>query len=95
MKRETVHHLKTWPKFFKALDLGFKRYELRRDDRDFRVGDTLVLEEWDPKTKKYTYKYCYRSILYIMRDFPGLKKGYCLMSLGYFNEHEHLTRKYK
>ncbi len=86
MKRETVHHLKTWPKFFKKVYNNVKRYELRRDDRDFRVGDTLWLEEWNPKTKKYTGDYCVRTVLYIMRDFPGLKKGYCLMSIGAFNE---------
>ena len=41
--------LKTWPEDFHAIRMGQKRAEVRRcDDRRFRVGDEIVLEEWDP-----------------------------------------------
>lgn len=42
------HELKTWPEFFAASRRGIKRFELRRADRDFHVGDELLLREWDP-----------------------------------------------
>lgn len=43
-----VHPLKTWPEFFAAMWDGRKRFEVRRDDRSFAVGDCLHLVEWDP-----------------------------------------------
>lgn len=43
-----THELKTWPKFFEATMRGQKRFEMRRKDRDFQVGDHLLLKEWNP-----------------------------------------------
>lgn len=50
----TVHHLKTWPRYFYAVDRCQKRFELRLDDRGFKLGDILILCEWNPATEKYT-----------------------------------------
>ncbi len=41
------HELKTLAPFFWAAQRGEKTFEIRKHDRDFRVGDTLVLVEWD------------------------------------------------
>src|SRR3954470_11426726 len=40
------HELKCWPEFYKALVSGEKTFELRKNDRGFRVGDVLWLREW-------------------------------------------------
>lgn len=45
-----THDLKTWPAPFAAILSGAKRYEIRKDDRGFAVGDELVLREWQPST---------------------------------------------
>jgi len=42
------HHLKTWPSEFTATLFGNKSFELRKNDRDFKVGDYLFLEEFEP-----------------------------------------------
>lgn len=48
------HELKTDPEPFNALWLGLKRYEVRRNDRDYHEGDWLVLREYDPKTGTFS-----------------------------------------
>jgi hypothetical protein len=44
-----THELKTWPVPFAAMLEGRKMYELRPcEDREFAVGDELILREWQP-----------------------------------------------
>lgn len=43
-----IHDLKVWPAPFEDTVAGRKPYEVRKDDRDYRVGDVLLLREWDP-----------------------------------------------
>lgn len=54
-----VHYLKTWPEFYDAILKGEKPFEIRRNDRDFRVGDFLVLQEFDsgrdPECPRHQY----------------------------------------
>lgn len=42
-----THELKLWTVFFE--DTYRKPFELRRNDRGFKVGDRLHLREWDPE----------------------------------------------
>ena len=39
------HRLKTDPKHFNAVTRSGKNFEIRKDDRDFQVGDKLILME--------------------------------------------------
>jgi len=46
--RRATHYLKTWPKFFEPIARGTMPFDVRRNDRDFRAGDTVVMYEYDP-----------------------------------------------
>lgn len=63
-----------------------KRFELRKDDRDYKVGDVLRLNEY--KDGKYTEESCFRIITYILRDCPGygLQDGFVLLSIKCLHE---------
>ena len=37
-----THELKSWPRFFNPITNGDRRHELRRNDRNYRVGDLLL-----------------------------------------------------
>jgi Domain of unknown function (DUF3850) len=83
------HRVKSWPQFFEAILSGEKTHELRRmDDRDFRVGDVLLLQEFDPKTKRYTGHELKTMITYITSvGFPcalsedALDPSFCILSI--------------
>ncbi len=44
-----IHKLKCWPEFFQPTIDGFKNFEIRENDRKFKVNDLLLLEEWKPQ----------------------------------------------
>lgn len=74
-----VHRLKTLQPYFNDVKEKRKNFELRQNDRDFKVGDILVLEEY---TGKYlTGAGVTRKIKYILKDCPefGLTPGYCIL----------------
>lgn len=68
---------KIWPRYFKLVKSGKKKFELRLADFKIKDGDVLVLEEWNPKTKKYTGRKIKKKVKYILKfklnDF-GQKK---------------------
>ena len=70
---------KILPEYFWAVVNGRKRFELRKDEDNIQVGDTLYLEEWDGTT--YTGEYAVRLVKYVLRNVPeyGLKEGYCII----------------
>lgn len=92
---EIVHELKTWPPYFEEVLNGNKTFEVRKNDRGFKVGDTLVLKEWNPNgyssvspnemTGAYTGREVKRQISYILeggyRPYFGLHHDYDILGL--------------
>lgn len=73
------HELKTWPEFFGPVARCEKTFELRSDDRNYHVGDTLHLREFT-KTSGYTGRSCRVIITYILREF-GMQPGWVAMAI--------------
>lgn len=81
-----AHELKTWPGPFAAILDGRKTYEIRKADRDFQVGDRLVLNEWHP-LHGYTGRGTDRVISYITRGGEwGLPVELCVLGLAVAGE---------
>ena len=64
-KQPKVIDLKIEPKYFEAQEKGNKNFEIRKNDRGYRVGDVLWLKEYDPEKKQYTGNTLKRKITYI------------------------------
>ncbi|MBI5732144.1 MAG: DUF3850 domain-containing protein [Candidatus Magasanikbacteria bacterium] len=60
-------HKKIWPEFFKLVKSGKKKFELRVADFKVKKGDALVLQEWNPKTKKYTGKEVRKKVSFVFK----------------------------
>lgn len=56
---------KIWPEYFQAILDGNKNYELRLADFNCSPGDTMLLKEWDPKTKEYTGRSVEKLVKYV------------------------------
>lgn len=48
------HELKTWTDVFDEIVKGIKVHEFRKNDRDFQVGNILLLREFVPAGERYT-----------------------------------------
>jgi hypothetical protein len=63
--KTNTHELKIAPQFFKQVLDGSKRYEVRKNDRNFAVGDEIVLKEYQTITPPPEFgcsmpeEYCY------------------------------------
>ena len=58
---------KIWPEYFELVSSGKKKFELRVANFDIQEGDTLILEEWDPETKKYTGRNIEKKVDYVLK----------------------------
>ncbi len=77
------HNLKTWPEHFDAIARGLKKCEARKDDRGYKVGDTLTLQRFDPQTQTFTGAELDFRISHLLHGGAfGIKHGFCIMSLS-------------
>lgn len=75
------HELKTWPEYFNAVVDGTKNFEVRKNDRNFQIGDMLVLKEWDQLRESYTGSQVCGKVTYILINPQFVKEGYIIMGL--------------
>ena len=82
--REPItHDQKCWPPYFDAVANGAKPFEVRKADRDYRVGDVLVLREFIPETSTFTGLAVKRWVTYRLDGGAfGVEAGTCILGLG-------------
>lgn len=79
-QEKKVHDVKLGTTFFDDVKTGRKTFELRKNDRGYKEGDTIVLHEYKDGTT--TGRTITKKIVYILEDFTGLEDGYCILGLG-------------
>ncbi len=79
----TVHYLKIKPEYYRDVQSGLKKFELRKNDRDFQVGDILMLIKLDDNGNE-TDQVTRVRVTYILKDCPqyGLKEGYAILGIA-------------
>lgn len=75
-----IHHLKIYPEHFSAVCTGVKRAELRKNDRNFSVSDTLHLMETPKGCCNPTGEFINVTVTHIA-DVGGWLPGYVLLSI--------------
>jgi hypothetical protein len=81
------HDLKVWVGYFDPIKDGIKTFEIRKNDRNYQVGDTLRLREYAPGPDEYTGRETRQLVVYMLNgDDPlgfafGLRAGHVAMSL--------------
>ena len=76
-----IHQIKILPEHLDAVVDEVKTFELRKDDRNYSVGDTLVLSEGIEEAKQYTGRQHSVTVTNILRNQTGLYQGYCIISI--------------
>jgi hypothetical protein len=76
-----IHEIKCWPEYFQPLWIGTKEFEVRRNDRDYRVGESLRIMEFNPNTQTFTGREFVRRIAYMIQGVCGLPEDICVMQL--------------
>ena len=74
------HYLKTETEYFQAVENGNKRFELRKNDRNFNVYDLIYLQEVvdGRKTGRVSEP---KEIKYVLKGGKyGLDKEYCIVN---------------
>jgi hypothetical protein len=73
---EPIYELRCWPEHFKAISEGRKTFDVRRDDRGFKVGDVVTFHAWDPSSGAYVAGEdpieCRIAHVLALGDVPGL-----------------------
>lgn len=79
-QEKKVHDVKLGTTFFDDVKTGRKTFELQKNDRGYKEGDTIVMHECKDGTT--TGRTIEKKIVYMLEDFTGLEDGYCILGLG-------------
>ncbi|WP_394178452.1 DUF3850 domain-containing protein [Marinomonas posidonica] len=86
-----AHQLKIHQDFWNDLVEGKKTAEIRRNDRDYKVGDILLIKAFPVDAEGYQHETDseVRIITHITEGGQyGIEKGYCLLSMAKPNQVE-------
>ena len=74
IKKIKISHL-----YYDDIQNGKKNFELRKDDRNYQVGDKLLLHEI--KENSLTGRLIEVDVVYKLVNYVGLENGYCILGI--------------
>ena len=84
--------LKILPDYFSPVEKGVKKFEIRYNDRDYAVGDMLILREYDGE--RYTGRRVAVKITYIFNGGTyGVSDGYVSLSIEKIKRRDRNVKK--
>ena len=77
-----LHELKIKEDYFNAILRGEKTFELRKNDRDYKVGNFIHFIKTDG-LEYFGHSRDVYQITYVLKDVPeyGLDKDYCILAI--------------
>jgi hypothetical protein len=77
----TVHQLKCFSKYWDQIESGHKTFEVRFDDRNYKVGDILIIRRGT--NRGTNTRVLRRRITYKLDGGKfGIMEGYCVLGLS-------------
>ncbi|MCW1051332.1 MULTISPECIES: DUF3850 domain-containing protein [Streptococcus] len=74
-----IHKIKISHLYYDDIQNGKKNFELRKDDRNYQVGDKLLLHEI--KENSLTGRLIEVDVVYKLVNYVGLENGYCILGI--------------
>jgi len=86
-----IHLVKTTEEFFNGVWEYNKTSEIRKNDRNYQVGNILLQQEYNTAERALTGRFVLSHITYVLtaeQYSEGLKEGYCMLSLNTFLKYQ-------
>lgn len=83
-----IHKVKCINPYFEDVLAGRKSFEIRKNDRNYKVGDLMILWEYNPEREMFMNRHCLVEIVYVFEGVKygkyGLHKGYVILGIKNF-----------
>lgn len=84
------HDIGIWPQHYDHVRMGDKPFELRKNDRCYQKGDSLVMRVYEPKTRKYLSEQLFpplhAEVTYVLSaSIFGLRDNYVALGTRMFD----------
>ena len=75
-----IHQIRLASMYYDDVASGRKSFELRKNDRDYHVGDRLEMMEFN--NGRHTGRNIKADIIYMLEDYSGLEDGFCILGIA-------------
>lgn len=83
-QKERTHYIRLAATYYDDVKAGIKTFELRKNDRDYRTGDILEMNEFTDGRNTGRVIRC--RVTYMLEEYTGLTDGYCILGIKVLGE---------